>query len=64
MQFINKMLYAFQTTNKPFGVEDGPSTSSSPLSGLKKQNVPQEDEVDLQLYQMSGNIQRERDDKL
>ncbi|VVC90072.1 unnamed protein product [Leptidea sinapis] len=47
--------------------EAGPSTSSMSTpssSGLRKKNVPQEDEVDLQLYQMSGNIQRQRDDKL
>ncbi|XP_038211734.1 nuclear protein localization protein 4 homolog [Zerene cesonia] len=48
-------------------VEAGPSTSSissAQPSVLRKQNVPQEDEVDLQLYQLSGNIQRQRDEKL
>ncbi|XP_047505181.1 nuclear protein localization protein 4 homolog [Pieris napi] len=54
-------------TNKSFGMETEPSTSSAslvPSKGLKKQNVPQEDEIDLQLYQMPGNIQRQRDEKL
>ncbi|XP_023935110.2 nuclear protein localization protein 4 homolog [Bicyclus anynana] len=54
-----------QSNNKPFGepVEAGPS--SAPVSlPTTKSNTPAEDEVDLQLYRLSGNIQRQRDDKL
>uniref|UniRef100_A0A2A4JP23 Nuclear protein localization protein 4 homolog n=1 Tax=Heliothis virescens TaxID=7102 RepID=A0A2A4JP23_HELVI len=57
--------------NKPFGepVEAGPSTSSTAvaLAGQSTAARPlavEEDEVDLQLYRMSGNIQRQRDEKL
>ncbi|XP_047024530.1 nuclear protein localization protein 4 homolog isoform X2 [Helicoverpa zea] len=55
--------------NKPFGepVEAGPSTSSTVVAAQTTAARPiavEEDEVDLQLYRMSGNIQRQRDEKL
>ncbi|KPJ03663.1 Nuclear protein localization protein 4-like [Papilio xuthus] len=51
-----------EDNNKPSGepVGAGPSASSAPVTVLK----PEEDEVDLELYKLSGAIQRERDDKL
>ncbi|XP_035433294.2 nuclear protein localization protein 4 homolog isoform X1 [Spodoptera frugiperda] len=57
--------------NKPFGepVEAGPSTSGSEIPPAAT-SIParpiavEEDEVDLQLYPMSGSIQRQRDEKL
>nr|XP_034830337.1 nuclear protein localization protein 4 homolog [Maniola hyperantus] len=54
-----------ETNNKPFGepVEAGPSSVALPTSATKP-SAPAEDEVDLQLYRLSGNIQRQRDDKL
>ncbi|KAJ8729791.1 hypothetical protein PYW07_016829 [Mythimna separata] len=56
--------------NKPFGepVEAGPSTSGTAVvagtSTASRSAAVEEDEVDLQLYRMSGNIQRQRDEKL
>ncbi|KAJ0177513.1 hypothetical protein K1T71_007522 [Dendrolimus kikuchii] len=63
-----------EANNKPFGepansMEAGPSTSkmvSAPTSNSAslRPGMPQEDEVDLILYKQSGNIQRQRDEKL
>ncbi|XP_075974005.1 nuclear protein localization 4 isoform X2 [Anticarsia gemmatalis] len=59
-----------EANNKPFGepVEAGPSTSTANATvapnSASRPAMPQEDEVDLQLYRMSGNIQRQRDEKL
>lgn len=59
-----------EAVNKPFGepAEAGPSkltnTATAVAAPVTRSTVPQEDEVDLQLYPMSGNIQRERDEKL
>ncbi|CAG9785895.1 unnamed protein product [Diatraea saccharalis] len=54
-----------EANNKPFGepAETGSSAATSSLSTPHKE-VPQEDEVDLQLYKMPGTIQRSRDEKL
>lgn len=58
-------------SDKPFGetIEAGPSSSGSgaapqAASTAARPIAPQEDEVDLQLYRMTGNINRQRDDKL
>ncbi|KAJ2939843.1 hypothetical protein O0L34_g18038 [Tuta absoluta] len=60
-----------EANNKPFGepvnaVKSTASTSSLPAqnSHSARANVPEEDEVDIQLYQMDGKIQRQRDEKL
>lgn len=55
-----------QANSKPFGEPvAGPSSAATkPPSTATKSNGPVEDEVDLQLYGLSGNIQRQRDDKL
>lgn len=49
-------------------MEAGPSTSKMatvpPPSASLRPGMPQEDEVDLILYKQSGNIQRQRDEKL
>ncbi|CAB3239018.1 unnamed protein product [Arctia plantaginis] len=56
--------------NKPFGepVVAGPSSSNVAAvavpATVTRPTMPQEDEVDLQLYRMSGSIQRHRDEKL
>ncbi|XP_049869499.1 nuclear protein localization protein 4 homolog [Pectinophora gossypiella] len=54
-----------EANNKPFGepvhAQAGPST---PATNLVPANTPQEDDVDLQLYQMTGSIERQRDEKL
>lgn len=68
---INSLLYIClqaNENNKPFG-EAGPSTSSTAVavaatSTAARTPAVEEDEVDLQLYRMSGNIQRQRDEKL
>lgn len=40
------------------------STASTPQSDKPVPEAPQEDDVDLELYKMSGNIERQRDEKL
>lgn len=47
-------------------MEAGPSTSTAMDTAAPPvpDSKPVEDEVDLQLYQMSGLIQRQRDEKL
>ncbi|CAH2217635.1 jg9768 [Pararge aegeria aegeria] len=54
-----------EENNKPIGepVEAGPSTASLSTAATTSTALV-EDEVDLQLYRLSGNIQRQRDDKL
>lgn len=45
-----------------------PSTSkgslSTPQTARPIVDAPQEDDVDLDLYKLSGNIERQRDEKL
>ncbi|KAI5652195.1 NPL4 family domain-containing protein [Phthorimaea operculella] len=60
-----------EANNKPFGepVKAVKSTgSNSSLTGQNSRatraNLPEEDEVDILLYQMDGKIQRQRDEKL
>ncbi|XP_063618820.1 nuclear protein localization protein 4 homolog [Cydia splendana] len=57
------------TTAGPSHMEAGPSTPMdaappAPSKNSKQTNKPAEDELDLQLYQMPGHIQRQRDPKL
>lgn len=73
IELLSKMctlLQYFQANNKPFGEPAVAGPSSSTVAAVAvpttvtRSGLPQEDEVDLQLYRMSGSIQRHRDEKL
>ncbi|CAH2105965.1 unnamed protein product [Euphydryas editha] len=52
-------------TNKPHAEQSEPGPSSvEPSNTVTKSNMPEEDEVDLELYRLPGTIQRQRDEKL
>ncbi|CAG5032441.1 unnamed protein product [Parnassius apollo] len=56
-----------ESNTKQFGekMETGPSVSAATTSlSSPKPGVPEEDEVDLELYKLPGTIQRQRDEKL
>lgn len=62
-------MYHFQVSNTPSGDPAVPGTSksstvSTPQSAQPLPEAPQEDDVDLELKKMSGNIERQRDEKL
>ncbi|KAM3960615.1 nuclear protein localization 4 [Aphomia sociella] len=52
-----------ETISKPHEESAAAGTSSAPTSATRE-GIIEEDEVDLQLYKCSGNIQRQRDEKL
>lgn len=57
---INWLTYFYFQIN----IAEAATPTADLPSTLSKSETPKEDEVDLELYPLSGNIERERDEKL